>query len=135
MVVVSHLFLSLRKSFRGRFDSCESNLPLFGTIYFPTAPFHYFNLRISVFGGFHLTCCQDFPIWIVFESLWRDYFTKSLLIHHLEHVKLQIIRLFCRPQNRVIRCLGAVLDLTQAFVDISCRLMDGLCEQFIGHKV
>ena len=38
MVVVSHLFLSLRKSFRGRFDSCESNLPLFGTIYFPTAP-------------------------------------------------------------------------------------------------
>ena len=38
MVVVSHLFLFLRKSFRGRFDSCESNLPLFGTIYFPTAP-------------------------------------------------------------------------------------------------
>jgi len=75
--------------------------------------------------------CQE----IIFESLWRDYFTKSLLIHHLEHVKLQIIGLFCRPQNRVIRCLGAVLDLTQAFVDISCRLMDGLCEQFIGHKV
>ena len=22
---------------KGRFDSCESNLPLFGTIYFPTA--------------------------------------------------------------------------------------------------
>ena len=39
MVVVSHLFLFLRKSFRGRFDSCESNLPLFGTIYFPTARF------------------------------------------------------------------------------------------------
>ena len=39
MVVVRHLFLFLRKSFRGRFDSCESNLPLFGTIYFPTAPF------------------------------------------------------------------------------------------------
>ena len=39
MVVVSHLFLFLRKNFRGRFDSCESNLPLFGTIYFPTAPF------------------------------------------------------------------------------------------------
>ncbi len=38
MVVVSHLFLFLRKNFRGRFDSCESNLPLFGTIYFPTAP-------------------------------------------------------------------------------------------------
>ena len=39
MVVVSHLFLFLRKSFRGRFDLYESNLPLFGTIYFPTAPF------------------------------------------------------------------------------------------------
>ena len=39
MVVVSHLFLFLWKSFRGRFDSCESNLPLFGTIYFPIAPF------------------------------------------------------------------------------------------------
>lgn len=32
MVVVSHLFLFLWKSFRGRFDSCKSNLPLFGTI-------------------------------------------------------------------------------------------------------
>ena len=41
MVVVSHLFLFLRKSFRGRFDSCESNLPLFGTIYFPTPPSFY----------------------------------------------------------------------------------------------
>ena len=38
MVVVSHLFLFLQKSFRVRFDSCESNLTLFGTIYFPTAP-------------------------------------------------------------------------------------------------
>ena len=114
-------------------DSAKKQTPVF---FLDTGVcFHYFNLRISVFGGFHLTCCQDFPIWIVFESLWRDYFTKSLLIHHLEHVKLQIIGLFCRPQNRVIRCLGAVLDLTQAFVDISCRLMDGLCEQFIGHKV
>ena len=39
MVVVSHLFLFLWKSFRGGFDSCESNPPLFRTIYFPTAPF------------------------------------------------------------------------------------------------
>ena len=28
MVVVSHLFLFLWKNFRGRFDSCKSNLPL-----------------------------------------------------------------------------------------------------------
>ena len=38
MVVVSHLFLFLCKSFRGRCDSHESHLPLFGTTYFPTAP-------------------------------------------------------------------------------------------------
>ena len=38
MVVVSHLFLFLCKSFRGRYDSNESHLPLFGTTYFPTAP-------------------------------------------------------------------------------------------------
>ena len=39
MVVVSHLFLFLRNKFRGRHDSCESCLPLFRTVYFPTAPF------------------------------------------------------------------------------------------------
>ena len=43
MVVVSHLFFFFAKSFRGRCDSYESHLPLFGTIYFPTAPiFHHF---------------------------------------------------------------------------------------------
>ena len=47
MVVVSHLFLFLRKSFRGRFDLYESNLPLFGTIYFPTAPVFIFSLFID----------------------------------------------------------------------------------------
>ena len=41
MVVVSHLFFFFAKSFRGRCDSYESHLPLFGTIYFPTAPFYY----------------------------------------------------------------------------------------------
>ena len=39
MVVVSHLFFFFAKSFRGRCDSHESHLPLFGAIYFPTAPF------------------------------------------------------------------------------------------------
>ena len=38
MVVVSHLFFFLGDKFRGRCDSCESHLPLCGTIYFPTAP-------------------------------------------------------------------------------------------------
>ena len=38
MVILSHLFLFLRESFRGRCDSHESHLPLFRTIYFPTAP-------------------------------------------------------------------------------------------------
>ena len=46
MVVVSHLFLFLRKSFRGRFDLYESNLPLFGTIYFPTAPYGRFPVYV-----------------------------------------------------------------------------------------
>ena len=41
MVVVSHLFFFY--SLLGRFDSCEPNLPLFGTIYFPTAPFASFG--------------------------------------------------------------------------------------------
>ena len=40
MVVVSHLFLFLWKSFRGRCDSHESHLPLIRTIYFPIAPFN-----------------------------------------------------------------------------------------------
>lgn len=38
MVVVSHLFSGFKR-FRGRCDFYESNLPLFRTIYFPTAPF------------------------------------------------------------------------------------------------
>ena len=49
MVVVSHLFFLFAKSFRGRCDSHESHLPLFGTIYFPTAPFlalHSFQSHI-----------------------------------------------------------------------------------------
>ena len=62
MVVVSHLFLFLRKSFRGRFDLYESNLPLFGTIYFPTAPYFSQNLEerkrrflYNIFAQFLLT--------------------------------------------------------------------------------
>ena len=43
MVVVSHLFLFLRNKFRGRHDSCDSCLPLFRTVYFPTAPLKLFK--------------------------------------------------------------------------------------------
>ena len=75
--------------------------------------------------------CQE----IVFESLWRDYFTKSLLIHHLEHVKLQIIGLFCRPQNRVIRCLCSVFHLAQSLMCASGSLTDCFGKQFIFHKM
>ena len=66
MVVVSHLFLSLRKSFRGRFDSCESNLPLFGTIYFPTAPF---IPQLYLFTFFSYICSL-----LVIYSLFFLYF-------------------------------------------------------------
>ena len=51
VVVVSHLFLFLGDKFRGRCDSHESHLPLCGTIYFPTAPFH-FLLRRKLKGLF-----------------------------------------------------------------------------------
>ena len=68
MVVVSHLFLFLRKSFRGRFDSCESNLPLFGTIYFPTARFSSMVLR-------GIPICTAFCI-ILFRKLKGDYLSR-----------------------------------------------------------
>ena len=45
MVVVSHLFIFLWKSFKGRCDSHESHLPLFRTIYFPIAPFEKQKIR------------------------------------------------------------------------------------------
>ena len=43
-------FSFLRINFRGRRDSHESHLPLFGTIYFPTAPFVFEKLSVSVQG-------------------------------------------------------------------------------------
>ncbi len=49
MVVVSHLFLFLWKSFKGRCDSHESHLPLFRTIYFPIAPCPV--SKFAVMGG------------------------------------------------------------------------------------
>ena len=67
MVVVSHLFLFLCKSFRGRYDSNESHLPLFGTTYFPTAPC---LLRYATLFLPHTICC--FPpvcLNVVFLSL------------------------------------------------------------------
>ena len=76
MVVVSHLFLFLRKSFRGRFDSCESNLPLFGTIYFPTAPHFMTSLNLSyVCDAFwHL---HNGNIWLVIiQQNLCNFFTK-----------------------------------------------------------
>lgn len=89
---------------------------------------HHFTIT---YDSFQYNTISRFPCkFNVFKA-----FRHLSVIAYLKDVKLQIIGLFCRPQNRVIRCLGAVLDLTQAFVDISCRLMDGLCEQFIGHKV
>ncbi len=47
MVILSHLFLFLRESFRGRCDSHESHLPLFRTIYFPTVPYDKLVLAVG----------------------------------------------------------------------------------------
>ena len=50
MVVVSHLSLFLGDKLRGRRDSYEPRLPLFGTIYFPIAPFTCFVYDKNVDG-------------------------------------------------------------------------------------
>ena len=45
-------FSFLRINFRGRRDSHESHLPLFGTIYFPTAPWSYGRVKGLLNDGF-----------------------------------------------------------------------------------
>ena len=56
-------------------------------------------------------------------------------IHNLEDIKFQVIGLIRRPQNWVIRSLGAVFYLTETFVDVVSRLVDGFREEFVVHKV
>lgn len=60
---------------------------------------------------------------------------KSILISYLEDIELQIIRLIRCPQNRMVRGLGTVFHLTQAFMNILCCLPNGLGEQLICHEV
>ena len=87
MVVVSHLFLFLRKSFRGRFDSCESNLPLFGTIYFPTAPFLIINSYIC-----YIINCIKIPILTEIYGLKIVVLLQNLKRHHGSTIKRNEIR-------------------------------------------
>ena len=61
-------FSFYRINFRGSCDSCESQLPLFWTIYFPTAPFSilisclgYRRLFQGFYQLFHLISFQ-FPL-------------------------------------------------------------------------
>ena len=64
------------------------------------------------------------------------HFQKILhLIHNLEHIELQIIGFVRRPENRMIRCLGAEFHLTQTLVDAVSRLSDCLGKQLIRHKM
>lgn len=56
-------------------------------------------------------------------------------IHNLENIKFQVIGLIRRPQNWMIRGLGAVFYLTETFVDVVSRLVDGFREEFVVHKV
>ena len=58
-----------------------------------------------------------------------------LLINHLEDEELQIVRLICCPQDRMIRRLCPELYLPQAFVYVPCCLPNGLCKKLIGHKM
>ena len=65
MVVVSHLFLFLWKSLRGRFDSCESNLPLFGTMITKDYYNDFFEIgqqKIN-FSFFELNLPDDDPVY------------------------------------------------------------------------
>ena len=62
-------------------------------------------------------------------------FSHLLFIHHLKNVELQIVRLICCPQDRMIRRLCPELYLPQAFVYIPCCLPNGLCKKLIGHKM
>lgn len=48
-----HLFLFLQENFRGRCGSCESHLPLFGIIYFPTTPFPYLCFYVKYFAVYN----------------------------------------------------------------------------------
>lgn len=87
MVVVSHLFLSLRKSFRGRFDSCESNLPLFGTIYFPTAPSTKFIIFYCLFVCLFLIISKEFISIIPIQKFcqFRPFICSSYICFITEH--------------------------------------------------
>ena len=60
-------------------------------------------------------------------------FLKTL--HHLEDIKLQIVRFIGCPQNRMVRCLGTVFYLTQTYMSVSCRLSDGLRKELRRHKM
>lgn len=62
-------------------------------------------------------------------------FVKLLFIYHLENIKFQIIRLISSPQNRMVWRLCPKFHLTQSFMYIFCRLMNGFRKQFIGHKM
>ena len=53
----------------------------------------------------------------------------------MEDIKFQVIGLIRRPQNWMIRGLGAVFYLTETFVDVVSRLVDGFREEFVVHKV
>ena len=56
-------------------------------------------------------------------------------IHNLESAELQVIGLIRRPQNWVIRSLGAVFYLTEALVYVCRSFADGLGEQLRRHEV
>lgn len=56
-------------------------------------------------------------------------------ITHLEDVEFQIIRLICRPQNRMISGLRPELHLSQPHMCSCRRLAYGFCKKFKIHKM
>lgn len=71
----------------------------------------------------------------LFNKLTAPYMPVLLPVHHLEDVKLQIIGLVCRPENRMVTGLRAEFHLPQSLMRPGCRLTDGFGKKLRVHEM
>lgn len=71
---------------------------------------------------------------LIFDTFFI-YYNTLFFIHDLEHIEFKIIRFFCRPQNRMIRCLCPVFYLSDPLMHILRCLVDRLRKKLIIHKM
>ena len=93
MVVVSHLSLFLGDKFRGRCDSRESHLPLFKTIYFPIAPFAFFQkiLCDSLIFSEPFFLCDNGVISMYFDfvsDMQFAFFSQNVTVIYILYVRI-----------------------------------------------